>query len=298
VILIVFISKQFGEEKPKVVVVVKNLDLNYWGIVKAGAEKGFEDFGIDGKVIAPRTGTVEEQRDILENVLKEPPDVLVVAPVYSPDLISELEKFVENDIPVLLMGTDDPWKNKTSYIGTDNLELGKKAGILMASQLQPGDKVALLGGQQPSAERLKGAKGSLEAAGVKIATEKEGLSNNNTEVIRGIMETILREHPDIKGVITTSDYIALPVIEVIQEHGLEMPVTGADGITEVLELIEEGTLSSAVAQNPYDMGYLSVQTALKAAKGEKVNQNIDSSVDIITEGSAKQRLDFYNDVLR
>jgi ribose transport system substrate-binding protein len=46
------------------------------------------------------------------------------------------------------------------------------------------------------------------------------------------------------------------------------------------------------------MGYIIVQTALKVTKGEKVNQNIDSGVDIITEGNAKQRLDFLNDVLR
>ena len=55
VISIAFIYKQFfEEEKPKVVVVLKNFNLQYWEIVKAGADKGFEDFGIDGKVIAPK----------------------------------------------------------------------------------------------------------------------------------------------------------------------------------------------------------------------------------------------------
>ena len=34
-------------------------------------------------------------------------------------------------------------------------------------------------------------------------------------------------------------------------------------LPKCLTLIKEGTLPSAVAQNPYDMGYLSVQTALK-----------------------------------
>ena len=60
-IAFIFINN-FVEEKPKVVVVLRNLDLQYWEIIKAGAEKGFKDFGIDGKVIAPKNGTVEEQR--------------------------------------------------------------------------------------------------------------------------------------------------------------------------------------------------------------------------------------------
>jgi ribose transport system substrate-binding protein len=299
VTLIVFISKQFGEEKPKVVVVVRNLDLNYWGIIKAGAEKGFKDFGIDGRVISARDDTTEEQKEMIKNILKEKPDVLILAPINMPNIIPELEKFVESGIPVLFIHADDPWKNKTAYIGTNNLELGKKAGILMASQLQPGDKVAFLGGNQPTfdGERAKGAKASLEAVGIKIAAQKEGLSINTPEVVEKRMETILQEHPDLKGVVATNDFIALSALKVVQEKGLDIPVTGGDGIIEMLKLIEEGTVSSAVAQNPYDMGYLSVETALKVTKGKKVGKTIDSGVDVITKSNARQRIEFYNNAL-
>ena len=146
VISIAIIYKQFFvEEKPKVVVVLKNLNLQYWEIVKAGADKGFEDFNIDGKVIAPKRESVKEQREMLKNVLEERPDVLVVSPINTADIKSELEEFVKQGIPVLFIHTDDYWKDRTSYIGTNNSELGRKAGILMGSQLQPGDQVALLG---------------------------------------------------------------------------------------------------------------------------------------------------------
>lgn len=300
VISIAFIYKQyFVEEKPKVVVVLRTLNIQYWEIIRAGAEKGFKDFGIDGKVMAPKSESVEEQRVMLGNVLKERPDVLIVSPINTHELIPELEEFVKQDIPVLFIHADDDWKNKTAYIGSDNLDLGKKAGLLMASQLQPGDQVALLGRTASiDHKRLKGAKASLEAVGIKIATEIKGLSINNPEEIEKRMELVLQEHPDLKGVITSTDYIALPALKVIQKQGLEIPVTGTDGITEMLELIEKGTLSSAVVQNPYDMGYLSVDTALKVIKGEKVNKQIDSGVDFITKGNAKQRIDFLNRVLK
>ncbi|MFJ8266063.1 sugar ABC transporter substrate-binding protein [Peribacillus asahii] len=298
---IVFIYKQLWEEKPKVVVVLRGFDLEYWEFIKAGAEKGFEDLGIDGKVVAPKTETVEAQRDLLESVLKENPDVLIVSPIYSADNInSELEKFEKKDIPVLFIYADDNWKYKKAYIGIDNLDLGKKAGILIASQLQPGDKVALLGGKQLliDGQRIKGVKGSLEAVKIEIATEKKGLPDNNPKVVRAEIESILREHPDIKGIVASSDYIALPVLEVLQEQGIEMPVIGSSGIPEMLELVKEGIVSSTVAQNPYDMGYISVQTALKVKKGERVNPYIDSGVDIITKGNAKERLDFLNSLLQ
>ncbi len=301
-ISIVFVYKQFFiEEKPKVVFVVKDLDLEYWQFVKAGVENGFKDFGIDGKIIAPKVGTAEEQGEMLEQVLKEQPDVLVVSPVYTPDIIPEMEEFVKRDIPVLLIQTDDVWENKTSYIGTDNLDLGRKIGILMASQLHPGDQVALLAGRSfVDNQRLRGAKASLESVGIKIVVEKEGLptDDDRPEVVESLMKSILQEHSDLKGVVASSDYIALPALKVIQKQGFEMPVVGANGITEMLELVEAGEVSTALAQNPYDMGYLSVQTALKVINGEKVSKSIDSGVDIITEDNVTDRLVFLKDVLK
>ncbi|GAA3333728.1 hypothetical protein GCM10020331_098920 [Ectobacillus funiculus] len=80
----------------------------------------------------------------------------------------------------MLLDTYDPWKDKTAYIGTDNLNLGRIAGELLASHLQPGDEAALIGGDIPViGKRIEGAKMSLEAAGIKIATEKKvGLSDH------------------------------------------------------------------------------------------------------------------------
>ncbi|MFC0273847.1 sugar ABC transporter substrate-binding protein [Metabacillus herbersteinensis] len=299
-IILGFISKPFGVEKPKVVIILKDVNSQYWEIVKAGAEKGFRDFRLDGKIIAPVEGTAEEQANIIKNIYKENPDVLIVAPTSSLIVIPALDDFVKKykDIPVLLLDTDDPWKHKTSYIGTDNLDLGKRAGAFLASQLQPGDKVALIGGDPEipvSGERIQGAKITLKEAGINIATEKVGLNNENDE--KKAMETILRDHRDVKGIIASNDGMALNALKVIEEHGLKMPVTGADGITEMLELIEEGTLPGSVAQNPYDMGYLSVETALKVTKGEKVEKNVDSGVDIIIKDNAEQRLNFLTKLL-
>ncbi|WP_157273112.1 sugar ABC transporter substrate-binding protein [Neobacillus bataviensis] len=301
-ILIVFIYKQFVEEKPKVTFVLRTLDNQYWRIIQAGVERGCKDFGIDGKVIAPKNGTATEQLKMLDNVLKEHPDVLVVSPAISPDIILKLDEFVKKNIPVLLIDTDEPWENKTAYIGTNNVELGRKAGIFMASMLQPRDKVALIGRESSvEGERIKGAKASLEAAGIKIEAETSKISvedkDQDQKVIK-ILKTLFQQHPDLKGVVTSTDYLAIPVVNVLKEQGLTMPVTGADGISKMVELVEKGDVTGTIAQNPYDMGYLSVQAALQVTKGEKIKRNIDSGIDIITEDNAKQKLDFLNTVLK
>jgi ribose transport system substrate-binding protein len=298
-IIVGFIS--FIEEKPKVVIVLKELNSQYFKIVKAGAEKGFQDFGLEGSIFAPINGTVEEQAEMLKNVLKEKPDVLIISPISPDPIIPVLDQFANQNIPVLLLDTDDTWKNKTAYIGTDNYDLGRKAGMLLASELQPGDKVAMIGGENPviSGRRMNGAKSSLEAVGVKIATEKTSISelSNDPILINEVMEEILQNHPDLKGVIAVNDTIAIHVLETLKEYDLNIPVIGADGIIDMLELIEEGMLPGTVVQNPYDMGYLSVVTALKVTDGEMVEKHVDSGVDLIIKGNATQRLDFIRKLL-
>jgi ribose transport system substrate-binding protein len=285
------------KDKPTIVVVLKGSDIQYWKIVKAGAEKAFKDFGVEGKVIAPETTyPAENQIRMLESVLLEKPKALIVAPTQPSITLPVLKEYKKNNIPVLLVDTEMDWSDQTVFIGTNNLTLGRKAGELLASMLQPGDRVALIvGGDSVFDERSKGAKETLGAAGIKIVTEQPGYDEVGN--LKPVMENILQEHPEIKGVFATDDIMALHALEILGQKDLRIPVIGADGIIKIIEYIEKGTLTSTVAQNPYDMGYISVENAVKAMKGEQVQQRIDSGVDIITKDNAKEKLDFLEKVL-
>jgi len=288
------------DDKPKVVVVLKDLDEQYWNIVKAGAEKGFREFDIDGKVVALGN---KSKKDVLEyklkSILNEHPDVLVVSPNSSPVVVPILNKFIEHRIPVLLVDTDIPLKHKTSYIGTDNFELGKKAGELLASGLQPGDEVAFITESVNNlvlSARIRGATSSLEDAGIKIVAEEKVIPTDSLSIREGMI-TILQQHPDIKGVFAATDIMALGALKAIKGDQGKIPVIGTDGIIKMVESVEEGMLTDTVAQNPYDMGYISVETARKVIEGEVVRKNIDTGVDLITKDNSKQKLDFLKELL-
>jgi ribose transport system substrate-binding protein len=297
VLALCFISVSFADKKPTVVVVLKEGNTEYWRIMKAGIEKGFKDFDIDGKVMVPSESTAQEQADLLMKAYKEKPDVIITAPI-SLSVKPTLETFT--DIPVLLVDTDLPIENKTAYIGTDNLDLGKKAGAFLASQLQPGNKIAIIAGDLSFSvfkDRTDGAIISLRNAGIQIAYLKTGILDD-PKTIQSVISKLLRDQPDIKGVMTTHDTIALPAIKELEEQGLSIPVIGPDGLTEMLQFIADETIPGTMAQNPYDMGYLSVETALKVIQGENVEPFVDSGVDIIIKENAQHRLNFYKKIVK
>jgi ribose transport system substrate-binding protein len=297
VIVLGFLSVTLANKKPTVVVVLKAMDSEYWKIMKAGIEKGFKDFGINGKVLVPSDATPNAQVELLSEIYKEKPDIIITAP-YSSSVGPTLETFT--DVPILLIDTDLTIKNKTAYIGTDNDDLGQKAGAFLASQLQPGDKVAIIGGDISFSvfrERMDGATLSLQNAGIEVAYTKTGVSDDPKAVQKAI-SIALRDHPDIKGVVTSHDTIALPVIKELEKQGLMIPVIGPDGLTEMLDLIADEILPGTMAQNPYDMGYLSVETAMKVTQGKNVEPFVDSGVDIIIKENAHQRLNFYEKLVK
>lgn len=287
------------ENKPKVIVVVQRLDIEYWKIFESGAKAAFRDFDIDGEVLSPDSiYPLNKIPNLLKKVLKQQPDALIVTPVDSSAAIPVLVEYKEKNIPVLLAYNDIEWESKTSYIGTNNHALGKTAGKLLGSMLQPGDQVAIIFGglnDQPMIDRKNSAKKVLEDIGVEVVIEQSAYDHLGNP--KPIIGSILKQYPNIKGIVATSDRLALATLKSLQEKALNIPVIGADGITEMLEFTEAGKVNATVTQNPYDMAYLSVEQALKAIKREHVDQKIDIGIDIITEDNVKERLDFQKKLL-
>jgi len=163
--------------------------------------------------------------------------------------------------------------------------------------LQPGDQVALIGETlftPYGSVRVRSAQGALQDAGMEIVTEQ--VVDSERGKIRSTVGNILREFPGIKGVFAANDEIALYSLEEIKEKGFQIPVVGTDGISKMVNEIEKGRLDATVAQNPYDIGYLSVERALKAIKGEPEEKRIDIGIDLITQDNAKEKLDFMEDI--
>jgi ribose transport system substrate-binding protein len=280
-----------GNEKPKVVAVLEELNTDQSKIVKAGIEKGFEDFNVEGKVIAPNSQyPASKQVSMLKDVLRQNPDALLLTPTQASATIPVLKQYEKRGIPVLILNQDAEWENQTSFIGTDHLKLGKTAGELLSSTLQPGDLVAVISSKQISSVEkvwINEAKKALKEGGIEIITEQQG------DHVKSVVSNILHSYPDIKGIFATTDDIALKTLNIIEEMELDIPIVGTYGSRGMLKAVEEERLSTTLTQNPHDMGYLSVEQALKAINGEHVEKRVDSGVDIVTKSNAKEKLDFY-----
>jgi ribose transport system substrate-binding protein len=281
-----------SEDDVKIGFVPKSLNQEFWVNTKKGAEAG----GKSGhaRVITQAAGSdleIAEQIDIVENLLVQEIDALVIAPA-SDELLKPVLERVAAEVPVVLIDSDiADWKPKTSYVGTENVDGGVKAGKYIAKKLKDGGTLAVIAGipgSQVGIDRVDGLKKGLKEAGSKIEIVKEIPGNFDREQSVGAMEDILQTNPDIDAVFCANDQMALGAIESIGARNKtdDIMLVGFDGALEATQKILSGDMQATIAQDPYGMGKIGVETALKKLDGGRVREKVDTGARLVTPENA------------
>jgi ribose transport system substrate-binding protein len=298
-VLMGFIGCQRGErgaeaDQPPVALVLKTLNNPFFIDMQNGAQDAASKLGV--KLIvqaAEREVDVEKQMQIVENLIQRKVAALCITPSGSKEIVPAIVKANEKGIPVLIVDTrvdavtlDAAGGKIATFIGSDNFEGGRIAGVYMAEKLGNRGQVAILEGipgHETGDARLSGFHDvSDQLSKIEIVTSQTA----NWERDQGfnVFQNILQSHPGIQALFACSDLMALGAIEAIAEAGRtgEIIVVGFDAIADAREAIAEGTMSGSVAQHPYEMGRIAVESAHRLISGGDVEEHIPVKIELIT----------------
>ena len=285
-----------ADKRLKVGVVLKTLSSQYWKIVAAGAKTAAQNNNVDLILLGPPTeDAIEQQINMVQDVLSQNIDVLVFSPSQPAASVNVLLQAKAKKIPVILVDTGMPegFNDYASFIGTDNLAAGKAGGKALASQLKPGSKVLLIDGApgNPACnDRIKGAEDVLKASGMIIAAKQPAYSDREKGYT--VTQNVLQANPDINGVFSANDEMALGALRAMQQAGKRVPIIGVDATEDALKSILAGEMYGSVAQGNYDMGLLAIEKAIELKAGKTIEKRIDSGATLITKENAQDLLDF------
>jgi len=282
-------GSQTAEKKDgiKVNVIVKALNSDYYKILQAGAMAAGKELGVTVNVIGPNSETdITGQTSMVEDSLIKKVSALVVAPSQPDAMIAALNKVKADGIPLLLVDSDANC-DKISYIGTGQAVGGKMGGKYIADKVGKGAKAIILRGALGDAchdQRAAGALEGMKEGGVTVIATQPANSDRNLGMT--VMENLLQANPDVKAVFATNDEMALGAVQALKQAGRkDIIVVGFDGSPDALKSIANGELTASVAQKPYEMGKQSVELAVKAAKGEKIPDRVDTGTSVIDKAS-------------
>lgn len=284
--------------KPTVALVLKTLNHPFFVEMRRGAQEAADRLGVQLQVqAAEREIDVEKQMQIVENLIQTGIEVLCITPSGSREIISALVKAKNANVPIVVVDTRidakaaaDAGVQAETFIGSDNYEGGKLAGEYAVKITGGKARVAVLEGipgHETGDSRLRGFRDALDGhGGISIVASQPA----NWERDHGfnVFQNMLQAHPDIDTVFAASDLMALGAIEAIAAAGKtgRIRVIGFDALDDAKKAIAAGTMAASVAQFPYDMGRMAVESAARLLGGEKLPPDIMVRLEMVTRDQA------------
>jgi galactofuranose transport system substrate-binding protein len=281
------------------------------GFSQIGAESGWRTANTESiKSEAARRGIAlrfsdaqqkqENQIKALRSFVAQGVDVIAFSPVVETGWEPVLREIKQAGIPVILtdraVAVSDP-SLYVSFIGSDFVEEGRRAGRWLAQKTGGKAVIAeLVGtpGSAPAIDRKKGFEEILAAnPGMSIVLSQSG--DFTRAKGKEVMEAFLKspEGHNITALFAHNDDMALGAIQAIEEAGLrpgkDIIIVSIDGVHDAFEAMAAGKLNCSVECNPL-IGPQLFDIAEAVAAGKSVPHRVPVDEGVYDQSQAAAAL--------
>lgn len=284
-------EEEAAPEVTEVALIIKATDSGFWQkAIEGGEAFAADNVNVNVTAYGPASESdIDEQISILENVITSEPDAIVIASNAGEGAVAAVTEAAEKGIVVMTIDVPIPTDAVTSHLATDNVLGGQLAAEALVEELTEAGiplegKVAVVSailGVQVITERDGGFIEKMAELAPNIEVLEPLDTNNEIETALSVMEQIItREGDDLIGVYADNNHTGDGVGRAIQQAGLKdsVVVVAFDDDEEEINFLKEGVIDALIIQDPFSMGYLGCEYALKALAGEDVPSYIDTGV--------------------
>ena len=267
-------------EEVYIPLISKGFQHQFWQAVKAGADQAGKDFNVKVTFEGPETeAMVDKQIDMLSAALSKKPNAIGFAALDSKAAIPLLKKAQAAKIPVITFDSAVDSDIPLSFAATDNKAASALAADKMAELIGGEGDVAVLVHDQTSGTGKDRRDGFLEQMKdkypkIKVVSVQYGQGDQlkSTEIAK----TVLQANPNLKGYFGANEGSIIGVLNAAKETKRKLVIIGYDSGKQQKAAIADGSQAGAITQNPVGIGYKTVEAAVKALKGEKLEKIIDT----------------------
>ncbi|HHV31604.1 MAG TPA: substrate-binding domain-containing protein [Clostridiales bacterium] len=276
-------SCNFATKTYKIELIVKGSSMEFWKNLSKGAQSAALTNHAEIQMDGP-----EEEKDpadqlrYIEKAIQEKPDAIILAASDYNRMVKPVENAVNAGIPVIMVDSDVNSKKTLAYVGTDNIMLGSKLAQSLESRVKTGGKVAVISFVQdsyPAVQREKGFRDTM-ARYSRFQLLKTQYGGSDNAISEKLTAALLKSEPDLVAIAALNEPSAAGAAQALSKSGRKnVRVFAVDCMPTEAMYMEQGVVDIALLQNPYQMGYYSVETAVKALNGQRVE---DVYTDIYT----------------
>ncbi|UOF90415.1 substrate-binding domain-containing protein [Fodinisporobacter ferrooxydans] len=285
-----------SSKKLKIGFSVYGLKAEFANLLKNSMEKEAKAKGVDLLVM---DGNYSANTAIsqLQNLATEKVNAIIVDPIDANALNNTVNQIVDQGIPVIGVNAKMTAQKLTSYVGSPDVKAGEMEAEQMAKALNGKGNIVILDGpigQSAQIERKQGIFNVLKKY-PEIHVLAEKTANWSRAEGLTLMENWLQAFSGkINGVIGENDEMALGAEKALQEKNLKLPVVGVDGVKDALTAVKDGKQIASIYQNAIAQGKKSLDVAVEAAQGKKIDKNYDIPFELVTKDNVDKYLNGTN----
>ena len=146
--------------------------------------------------------------------------------------------------------------------------------------------ISFVKNSSPSIEREKGFQNFLNSSSSTLKVINKVYCDSNIDTAERLTIEMLKSYPDICGIAGLNAQSATGAARALKKlNRNDIFLAGIDCTMEEAEYMDKGILKTAVLQNPYMMGYYSMETCFKVLNDSAYERNVYIDVSVVDKSN-------------
>jgi inositol transport system substrate-binding protein len=275
-----------ADKKLKIGVTYQNLQNEFILNIQDALRAKAKELNVD-LIEADGQGKAENQISQVENFISQKVDAIILNPFDKDGDAPCVDKAVAAKIPIIVVNAEVSNLDKaTAMVGSDDADAGRIEMQFIADKLNGKGNIVIIHGPNGHSAEVGRTKGNKEILAkypdIKVLAEQT--ANWDRAQAMALMENWMQSGKEINAVVGQNDEMALGALKAVQAKNKSgIVIIGIDAIPDALKAVGDGTMAATVFQDARGQGAGAVDTAVKAAKGEKVEKKVYIPFQLVTK---------------
>jgi inositol transport system substrate-binding protein len=265
-----------GERQLHIGVAAANFDDKWMSYMHEGFENAAEELGVRLTMVDGRSDPALQQSQV-DTFITQGVDAIVVVAVQVQTLGPILDETEAAGIPVVAVNRrpDEPVLSRlATYVGSDEEFAGRVQAEVIAELLGGEGDVVIIHGMPGHPGQLGRTAGNKEIfdkyPGINVV--REGTSEWQRARALELMENWIQGGFNIDAVMGNNDESAIGAAMALEQVGMldEVFIAGVDATPDALHFMRDGKIDVTVFQDAYGQGFMGMDAAIRAARGEEL----------------------------
>lgn len=264
--------------KTRVGVVAKSLGNGFFDAVHKGAEEAAKELDAEVIFTGPTTPTAEGQIEVLNSLIAQRVDAIAISANDPDAVVPTLKRAMQRGIKVISYDSAVAPEGRIAHLAPSSDPLIGETVVALTAELAP-----QVDGKGKGKFAVVSATPTSTNQNAWLEEMRKSLANHPGLVLVGVAygddvsdksyreaTALLKQHPDLAVLVSISSVGIVASARAVEDLGLtgKVKVTGLGLPSELVGYVEKGVVPKFAIWNPIDLGYSTMQIAVRLARGE------------------------------